>query len=49
MGTTNGRTTKSAPSRFRQMLKEPGIIMAPGAHDSLTAKIIQQAGSRPFT
>ena len=38
------RTTQSAASRFRQMLQEPGIIMAPGAYDSLTAKIIQQAG-----
>lgn len=31
-------------SRFRQMLKEPGIIVAPGAYDCLTAKIIEQAG-----
>ena len=38
------RTTNSAASRFRQMLQEPGIIMAPGAYDCLTAKIIQQAG-----
>ena len=37
-------STKSAASRFRQMLLEPGIIMAPGAYDCLTAKIIQQAG-----
>ena len=37
-------TTKSAASRFRKMLQEPGIIMAPGAYDGLTAKIIQQAG-----
>ena len=38
------RTTQSAASRFRQLLREPGIIMAPGAYDCLTAKIIQQAG-----
>ena len=38
------RTTNSAARRFRQMLQEPGIIMAPGAYDCLTAKIIQQAG-----
>ena len=44
MGTTDGRTTKSAATRFRQMLQEPGIIMAPGAYDCLTAQIIQQAG-----
>ena len=36
--------TKSAASRFHQLLQEPGIIMAPGAYDCLTAKIIQQAG-----
>ena len=34
------RTTTS----FRQMLQEPGIIVAPGAYDCLTAKIIQRAG-----
>ena len=44
MGTTNGRTTQSAASRFRRLLREPGIIMAPGAYDCLTTKIIQQAG-----
>ena len=38
------RTTMTAASRFRKMLQEPGIIMAPGAYDGLTAKIIQQAG-----
>ena len=31
-------------SRFRQMLQEPGIIVAPGAYDCLTATIIQQSG-----
>ena len=30
--------------KLRRMLGEPGIIMAPGAYDCLTAKIIQQAG-----
>ena len=33
-----------ASSRLRQMLWEPGIIMAPGAYDCLTAGIIRQAG-----
>ena len=37
-------TTTTATSRFRQMLREPGIIVAPGAYDCLTASIIQQAG-----
>ena len=31
-------------TRLRRMLREPGIIMAPGAYDCLTARIIQQAG-----
>ena len=33
-----------ATTRLRRMLREPGIIMAPGAYDCLTAKIIEQAG-----
>ena len=37
-------TTTSATTRFRQLLREPGIIVAPGAYDCLTATIIQQAG-----
>ena len=34
----------TAASRFRHLLNEPGIIVAPGAYDCLTATIIQQAG-----
>ncbi len=30
--------------KFCQLLSERGIIMAPGAYDCLTAKIIEQAG-----
>ena len=37
-------TTMTATRRFRRMLEEPGIIMAPGAYDCLTATIIQRAG-----
>lgn len=33
-----------ATTRLRHLLKQPGIIVAPGAYDCLTAKIIQQAG-----
>jgi methylisocitrate lyase len=36
----NMRTT----TKFRQLLKQPGIIQVPGAYDCLTAKLIQQAG-----
>ena len=31
-------------TKFRQLLKEPGIIMAPGAYDCITAKLIETAG-----
>ena len=33
-----------ATTKFRQLLAEPGIIMAPGAYDCLTAKLIETAG-----
>ena len=33
-----------ATVKLRQLLQEPGIIMAPGAYDCLTARIIEQAG-----
>ena len=31
-------------TQLRRLLSEPGIIVAPGAYDCLTARIIQQAG-----
>ena len=31
-------------SKLRQLVQAPGIIMAPGAYDCLTAKIIEGAG-----
>jgi methylisocitrate lyase len=31
-------------TRLRQLLKDPGIVMVPGAHDALTARLIEQAG-----
>ncbi|PKB64364.1 MAG: hypothetical protein BZY80_02915 [SAR202 cluster bacterium Io17-Chloro-G2] len=37
-------TKEKATIRFRQLLAQPEIIMAPGAYDCLTAKIIEQAG-----
>jgi 2,3-dimethylmalate lyase len=33
-----------ASTKLRQLLREPGIIIAPGAYDCLTAKLIEQAG-----
>ena len=32
-----------ATTQFRRLLEEPGIIMAPGAYDCLTAKLIEMA------
>ena len=37
-------TKEKATTRFRRLLDQPEIIMAPGAYDCLTAKIIEQAG-----
>lgn len=33
-----------ATTRLRRLLAEPGLIMAPGAYDCLTARLIEQAG-----
>ncbi|MBI4536813.1 MAG: oxaloacetate decarboxylase [candidate division NC10 bacterium] len=33
-----------ASTKLRQLLKEPGIIVAPGCYDALTAKLIQHVG-----
>ena len=33
-----------ATTKLRKLLQDPGIIMAPGAYDCLTARIIQNAG-----
>ena len=33
-----------ATTQFRQLLQQPGIIMAPGAYDCLTARLIEAAG-----
>jgi 2-methylisocitrate lyase-like PEP mutase family enzyme len=31
-------------SQFRERLSQDGMIVAPGAHDCITAKLIEQAG-----
>ena len=33
-----------ATTKFRELLNEPGIIVAPGAYDCLTARLIEAAG-----
>ena len=35
-----------ATTKFRELLNEPGIIVAPGAYDCLTARLIEAAGFR---
>jgi 2-methylisocitrate lyase-like PEP mutase family enzyme len=37
-------TTNSGPRRARELLRKPGIIRSLGAHDVLTALIVEQAG-----
>src|SRR5262245_18396107 len=39
-------TPMHASTRLRQMLKEPGIIVAPGAYDGFSARLIEAAGFR---
>ena len=34
----------AATANFRKLLSQPGIIIAPGAYDCLTASIIQKTG-----
>lgn len=34
---------------FRRLLQEPEILMLPGAHDALTARIIAQCGFKAYT
>ncbi len=34
----------SQPSRFRELLHRDGLVVAPGAYDCITAKLIAQAG-----
>ena len=31
-------------SRFRRLLQQDGMVVAPGAYDCITAKLIEQAG-----
>ena len=33
---------------FREMLNKPGMIVAPGVHDAVTAKVVQKAGFEAF-
>ncbi|NPV71981.1 MAG: isocitrate lyase/PEP mutase family protein [Firmicutes bacterium] len=35
---------EKSTARLRKLLKRPGIVVAPGAYDSLSAKLIEQAG-----
>jgi 2,3-dimethylmalate lyase len=43
--TTNGQGGATSPRRrLRSLLSEPGLILAPGAFDALSARLIEQAG-----
>src|SRR3546814_5937747 len=34
----------TASTQLRTLLKQPGMLVAPGAYDAITARLIQQAG-----
>ena len=36
-------------SRFRQLVEAPEILLLPGAHDALAARLIEQAGFSALT
>jgi 2,3-dimethylmalate lyase len=38
------QTTASAPARLRATLAEPGLVVAPGVYDAVTARLVQRAG-----
>jgi 2-methylisocitrate lyase-like PEP mutase family enzyme len=45
MESTNGRPGAASPRRrLRNLLTEPSLIVAPGAFDALSARLIEQAG-----
>ena len=37
---------KNAGSVLKQLLQEPGIQMAPGVYDGISARVVEQAGFR---
>jgi 2-methylisocitrate lyase-like PEP mutase family enzyme len=37
-------TSATAPASFRSLLAGPGMIVAPGAYDGITARLVEQAG-----
>ena len=38
----------SKVAQLRRLIQAPGIVVVPGAHDVLSAKIIEQAGFPRF-
>ena len=45
--TADGAEAAIRPTtRLRQLLQEPSIVVAPGAHDALTARLIAAQGFR---
>ncbi len=40
----SGLASVSAPAKLRQLMARPGIVLAPGAYDALSAKIIASLG-----
>jgi 2-methylisocitrate lyase-like PEP mutase family enzyme len=41
---TNGRLAGSAAERLRALLGRPGILVMPGCHDAMSARLIEESG-----
>ena len=41
---TNGRAAGAAADRLRTLLRRPGILVMPGCHDAMSARLIEEAG-----
>ena len=41
---TEGRAAGSAADRLRALLRRPGILVMPGCHDAMSARLIEEAG-----
>src|ERR1700737_2834570 len=39
-----GENTMTQAARFRELLRRDGMVVAPGAYDCITARLIEQAG-----
>jgi 2-methylisocitrate lyase-like PEP mutase family enzyme len=43
-GINQKEMTMSRAAELRKLIEGPGIVVLPGAHDALSAKLVEQAG-----